>query len=448
MSFLARYFGWIVFVSFMGCGPVLEVPPLGDAGRMDPLTFEAVEWTRKTLVKHPRDPNAWANLGLVLVDSGQLIEARKCLENAAYLDPKNPRYPYLLGWSFLPGKPEIAVKYLQTALEQAAQSDPQNPAPYLRLAEALRLLGQDNDAINVLGSLETKTQKHPLGSLILAEIAFAKGNDLEAKNLLQEVPEVAYLAKRRKLLLLLLTVDSYPTVIDGHSIEEIRHLPEDPDWPDPFLLTGKPEAMGLRGAFRLAVAMESKGRWPEAANLLQKIWTTNGDGRARIGLVSALIALARWEDAKKLIEADSSNPLNPLLWARWYLAHGDQLVAMEKGEDARVEFTEGLARLGSRFPEFRSVEGLGLRCRLLWRLEDWLGLKEASQCYLEKVPHHLGSMAFLCLSKRQLGQSGKNCDIRTLREIKYPDPFPETEKVLDLLDKPLAPKTSQRNPKR
>ena len=133
MSFLARYFGWIVFVGLMGCGPVLEVPPLGDAGRMDPLTFEAVEWTRKTLVKHPRDPNAWANLGLVLVDSGQLIEARKCLENAAYLNPKNPRYPYLLGWSFLPGKPEIAVKYLQTVLEQAAQSDPQNPAPYLRL---------------------------------------------------------------------------------------------------------------------------------------------------------------------------------------------------------------------------------------------------------------------------------------------------------------------------
>ena len=156
---------------------------------MDPLTFEAVEWTRKTLVKHPRDPNAWANLGLVLVDSGQLIEARKCLENAAYLDPKNPRYPYLLGWSFLPGKPEIAVKYLQTALEQAAQSDPQNPAPYLRLAEALRLLGQDNDAINVLGSLETKTQKHPLGSLILAEIAFAKGNDLKAKTFCKKYPK-------------------------------------------------------------------------------------------------------------------------------------------------------------------------------------------------------------------------------------------------------------------
>ena len=420
---------------FVGCGRPLEIPSKLEAGKVDPLTGEAVENSRSFLLANPRDPSAWANLGMVLADGGLLVEARNCFENAKYLDPLNPRYVYLLGWSFLPDNPESAKPILEKAFQLSSRFDPDNPGPPIRLAETLRFLGKDNEARKLLESWQLTSGKHPLAGLMIAEIAASQGDDREARSLIAEIPNVMYLNKRKRLLGLTLQFGEDPAREYSNSIEEVRHLPEDPEWPDPFLLAAQPEFLGFRGCFRLAEALESKGRLAEAAPLLQKIWIKTGDVRARVGLVRCFISMGKWEEAKSLIETRPVDVHNPVLWACFYLALGDQFAANGKPELARQNFISGLNELGKKYPEAEIIESLGLRCRLLWRLESWNELGETAKLFLVRQPLHQGAKVFLYLSQQRLQQSGEVINWNKFPDGKNLEVFPETGRILKSLVK-------------
>lgn len=438
-----NYFWLSLGMLTLGCGRTLEIPPGLEMGRVDPLTEEALEKSRTRLLDNIREPSAWASLGMVLVDGGQAKEARKCFENAKYLDSKNPRYIYLLGWSFLPDSPESALPHLQIAYQLSTRFDPDNPAPAIRLAETLRALGKDSEAKNILKDWQNISGKHPVASLMLAEIAASQGEDKEAKFILSEIPEVIYLAKRKQLLDLTLRFGDNPSQDYSKKMEEIRLLSQDPDWPDPYLLESRPEWLGFRGSFRLAEALEAKGRLAEAAPLLQKIWDKTGDVRSRVGLVGCFIGIGKWEDAKRLIEVQPHSPHNPVLWARYFLAFGDQLAGNGNGDQARQHFIKGLEKLGYNYPEADAIEALGLRCRLLWRLELWGELAEAAKLYLAKRPFHRGAKVFLCLSRLRLNQAGNDCEIKALAELDDPEVFPETGQILKFLANPVSGSTTQ-----
>ncbi len=444
MNFISKYILFLFpAVLMVGCGRTLEIPSRLEIGRVDSLTWEAVDNTRAYLLANPKDPSAWANLGMVLFDGGLAIEARKCFENAKYLAPNNPRYVYLLGWAFLPDGPGSALVHLQNAYRLSTRFDPDNPAPAIRLAETLRALGNDLEAKNILGDLQKRAGKHPVASLMLAEIATSQGDDKEALSILSEIPDVIFLTKRKRLLELVLRFGENSGLDYSKKMEEVRLLPQDSDWPDPYLLENKPEWLGLRGSFRLAEALEGKGRLDEAASLLQKIWDKTGDVRSQVGLVGCYIGMGKWEEAKRTIELQAQSPHNPVLWARYYLTYGDQLVTKGKEDQARRHFITGLKKLGYNYQEGDGLEALGLRCRLLWRLESWRELVEAASLYNDKNPFHRGAKVFLCLSRMRLNQTEDDCDLNILAKITNTEVFPETEQILRLIAKTVPNRSIQ-----
>jgi len=429
------WFSIMSVIPMLGCGRTLDIPPSLETGKVDPLTEEALEKSRAILLTNPGKPASWANMGMVLFDSGQAIEARKCFENAIYLDPQNPRYIYLLGWSFLPDEPESALAHLTNAYQLSIRVDRDNPAPAIRLAETLRALGKDSEARKILQDWQTNSGKHPLADLMLAEIAASRGDDNEARSILDGIPGVIYLAKRMRYLDLTLGFGDKTDRDYSILMEEVRRLPQDPDWPDAYLLESKPDCLGFRGSFRLAEALEAKGRLAEAVPLLKKIWDKTEDARSRVGLVGCYIGMGKWDEAKRFIDIQPQSPHNPVLWARYFLAFGDQFAGNTNVEQARIQFINGLEKLEYNFNQVEAVEALGLKCRLLWRLESWRELSDSCKLYLARNPLHKGAKVFLCLSQFHLNQTRHDCDLKALFENNNHEAFPETTQILKFLVK-------------
>jgi predicted CXXCH cytochrome family protein len=100
-----------------------------------------------SLLPSQRDPEVLADLASVLLHAGQVPLAVTLFREASRKEPDNARYKYTLGAALDDsGDPQGSI----VELEESIALDPSQLAPYLRLSEVYRKLGQQNMSKKIL----------------------------------------------------------------------------------------------------------------------------------------------------------------------------------------------------------------------------------------------------------------------------------------------------------
>ncbi len=120
--------------------PSQEIPtvPDPDQSSMEPQVAAKIQEHREAVIAHPSSSESWGKLGMVLHAHGHEREAFVCYENAANLEPKEFRWPYLMARSV---RGDDREKTLALA-ERASELMPYYSPIYVLRGE---LLEEDNE---------------------------------------------------------------------------------------------------------------------------------------------------------------------------------------------------------------------------------------------------------------------------------------------------------------
>lgn len=133
-------------------GEVVEVTPVEQAscdagtGNADTILKTIVLESRHQVERYPESSRAHVNLGLALLNCGELDQAAKEFEQALHLDPTQ----------YLPAASLARVRILQGRLEEAEeillqlkQAHPDDPRPLMNLADVAARRGQFEEAVHL-----------------------------------------------------------------------------------------------------------------------------------------------------------------------------------------------------------------------------------------------------------------------------------------------------------
>ena len=148
----------------------IDIPtPLTDG--MDDQVRRKIEGAHQAVLEDPRSGKAWGELGMVLYVHELEIESVECYKNAATLDPRESRWPYLLAQVLKKRDLEKASEYSSRALEL---NPAYAPAHVLR-AELLEQEGEIDDAITHYKKAIALDARCAVAELGLGRLALLKG---------------------------------------------------------------------------------------------------------------------------------------------------------------------------------------------------------------------------------------------------------------------------------
>jgi|GEM_PF-4099575 len=488
---------FLVFCLLSGCRPQIQTAPEELLGNIlaqdliDPMTRSALTYQMELVKQSPGKPQSWGALGILLKESDFAEEAGACFSQAAKLDPNNPKWVYLVGWSQLPAFPEKAIEPLKRAAILAKSRDPENLVALLRLAEAYQGLGLANDERAALESIPPGPPFGDFAQLRLAELDWEEGRDESFRSRVGTIPERPNWSRRLGLLKRsLTTLNSKNTENATHSEGErgaaqfgsetdnltFQREPARAEaaWIDPYVRETRPAREGLKGAFQQAWSLEAGGQYQEAAGELEKILAFGKDSRALAGLIRCKLKALRFGEAESIIQdAKSAFPNHlqiSLLEGELALAKGIAQAqvqqwprAREIWQDALETFepkpsnwsarslqeslsdsspSSGQKSLPGSAPSAGQEEILLLKCRLAFWLDDKPLLLACSTRLLQRNPGLLGARVFAAWA-RQDRLLARDLDFQSKplgQELAEPSPsgreplheaaFPETAAIL------------------
>jgi tetratricopeptide (TPR) repeat protein len=256
--------------------PIPEIP----LEALDREVADAVAVARAELLANPRSANAWGGLGRVLLANEiRLDDALACFQEAARLDPRNPRWPYFSAGILLvdKGQPEEAVVHLERAVA-LEQDNPTAPvAPRLLLAETLLLLGDEEQAQGHYYTVLKADPDNPRAHYGLGQLASAQGDwELSRTHLEQclNSPEA-----RQKAAAKLATVCERLGDKEGAAryASFASRMPKDFDWHDPYVAEHAQLAVRKRDRYRTVENLEAQGEFGKAASVLSRLVEENPD---------------------------------------------------------------------------------------------------------------------------------------------------------------------------
>ena len=322
-------------------------PPIIKLPGTDPAIIKAIEAARTAVRKLPRSGPAWGRLGMILSIHDILPEADICFAQAERLEPGEARWPYLRGLARSGDDAGAALPSLQRAAARCGDI----PAPHLRLAELLIERGRLDEAEAEVKLVFQRDPHDARALLCLARLAIGRGQSRAALDYLKQSIQYAPDVKASQALLGTIEQRSGNQTAAEEAFRRAAQLPEQPVWPDPFLMEINQLRTGLiamtdtaenwlkQGYVTNAVALmqEAVRQYPERMSawlVLGKTLTQSGkladaeralrhavqlepdSVAARTELGSALFAQAKYSEA----EANYREALriNPNLAEAWF----------------------------------------------------------------------------------------------------------------------------------
>jgi tetratricopeptide (TPR) repeat protein len=263
-------------------------PVLAVTDGADPAVVAAVAQARQKVLAAPRSAADWGELGMVFGAHGYEPEADTCFTEAGRLDPADARWPYLRGVYLSVTDPPRAVPLLRRGGDLVRNDPEALSAARLRLAEVYLGLQQLPDAETLF---REELDRSPIRATFdLGQVALARGDRKAAREATAAVAESPFVRKRAAILLAALAREAGDGAGATRYEAAARQFPDDPSWPDPYLLQLRTREVGRLGLLREAEALEAAGQLPRATGMLVDM--ARADPTPRL-LVSAGIALGK-----------------------------------------------------------------------------------------------------------------------------------------------------------
>jgi tetratricopeptide (TPR) repeat protein len=285
--------------------PEPPMPP----GIVDEEVRLVIEAARKDVLDSPRSSSAWGYLGMVLLANLFDKEAADCFEEAARLDPHEPRWPYALGVIARKRDPERAPALLRRAAEAAGTGSEEANDFWLELAEALLEQQHTEEAEEIFLGVRRREPRNLRAALGLARVARAAGDADKARALFEEAHASPY-AKKTAAGGLAALARARGDQAAARRYEKEAATADEPPWPDPALRDVTVRMIvGRRGRERRISELEKQKRYAEAAELYLKQIEKEPSAKAYVGAALNLSRATRdYERAlslmRKAIELD------------------------------------------------------------------------------------------------------------------------------------------------
>jgi len=270
----------------------VAVPPDVPAAVRDADVRAALTRARDKVLAEPRSGQAWGDLGLTYRAHNLNPESNACFATAAKLDPRNPRWPYLIGIINLLIAPDDAVPHLQTAYDLAVETEHQS-LTRLRLAEALLDRG-DLDGASKLFAEEVRINPlNPRAQFGLGVVAVSRGDHRAAANILLLAADSPF-TRRKAATLLAASHLQLGNAADAARFErDAAAFPDDLSPSDSFLSEYLRKESGRTARMKAVEEFEASGRLVESVAALEEIAETTPDDQV---LASLGINLAKMGD--------------------------------------------------------------------------------------------------------------------------------------------------------
>jgi tetratricopeptide (TPR) repeat protein len=207
-------------------------PPEPDLSNVDSEIADAVQAARAELEKAPRSGEKWGRYGMILRVHHFVPESNLCFTEAARLDPHEPRWPYLHGYSVVRDDPETGIRLIQKGVELCHDRP---LAPRLCLAEALMDQGRLEEAVQHWQRAAQLEPENPRIKLGLARLALERGQGREAVEFLNACVEDPRARKKAHQLRAQAWYRLGEPDRARQDQQKAADAPDDMGWPDPFI---------------------------------------------------------------------------------------------------------------------------------------------------------------------------------------------------------------------
>jgi tetratricopeptide (TPR) repeat protein len=368
--------------------------------KLDPVSARLLERHLDAVRATPRSGAAWGKLGAVLRSFELRDEARRCLEIAEQLDPKEPRWHYYHALLLETESPLDAIAALRRAV-QLCGNDPD--APRLRLAKLLAESGRGEDARHELEELLRAKPDQAAARLALAHIARARGDLQAAAALAQQCTEDRRTARAAWSLLALLRQRLGDAEAARQASNQAELLPPDAPAPDPFENEVATSRADPRDLSDRAQKLLTSRRLADATPLIQKLVRDHADFSEGWLLQGRLQLLQ-----KDLVAAEQS--IRHYLQMEPQSVNGlFQLGLVQLASDRVVEAAETFERATTLKPDFGpAFFNLGLALSRAGRKREAMQpFREAIRHNPERIDSYL-LLADLCL---QFGEHSEAAEL-------------------------------------
>jgi tetratricopeptide (TPR) repeat protein len=382
IAFVAAVGGTVAFVTWPTRRvTVPDIPRLGPSAFTEREVQMDVSGAARRIELEPRSAAAWGEYGIILRAYRKHAEADKCFQVAADLDPKDGRWPYLLGTHLADTDPAAAVPWLERAARGTVPEEARETVS-ARLAETLLAAGRPADAVDFLGP--DPPASLPRLRLAAARAAVATGNDRAAAEYLGDLADNKFAARQALRLRSEICRRQGRTSYADYLARKAAELPES-HWPDPLADPVRSRDLSRGGRLDEAARLMRAGETLAAEQMLRPL--TEGpnatDPRAFVGLAEALMAQGNrkgtLEALAKAVRLDPNNLAANYQLGLIHFDTGEKLWAAGRDDAARAEFREAVTWLDKALavnPEFGKgllFKGAALH-RFLGQQEEGLAL--------------------------------------------------------------------------
>ena len=250
--------------------PRPPAPPDIPATIQDEDARAAVAAARNDVIARPKSADAWGRLAMVLLGNEHIGPAvDECLVRAESLSPSEARWPYYRYiLAKLNDQPTALDNHLRRAAGLASAGSEGGRAIRLRLAEALLARADLDEAEGLFRAELDRVPGDPRASHGLGLVALARGDAERAVPLLDAAAR-SDLARKRGTIYLAVAHRRLGHADEAVRLEQVaRSLPEENDWPDPYMDDFHAYTRGPEAVHAEAKKLLDQGRTAEAVQMM------------------------------------------------------------------------------------------------------------------------------------------------------------------------------------
>lgn len=267
LALMAGALVWAVCTAVWWRAPRFAAPDI-EFKELDPAVAQVLSNAVAGVRAAPRSGPAWGRFGSALTHYDFVEEAEAAFQRAAQLDPKEPRWPYLLALLRMQTRTGAALPLLERAVALAPETA---GAPRLRLGEMYLELGRMAEAERCFEGLLRAQPDHAAACLGLARVRQRQGRLAECSNLVARCLGSPHTAREALTLLAAVKLSAGDREGAATAARQSAGLPLDAPWPDPWWREALEWRVGRKARLADASARLDAGEINQAVDELRDV---------------------------------------------------------------------------------------------------------------------------------------------------------------------------------